>query len=94
MEKLAELCDHCGRTGLEPVGGWDPKSGPQPPCRVCNGTKYKLTTRGEELRKFVVAVLGDDEGCSSITVTLALEKLEVLGLLRYSLAMCPGFLQL
>ena len=61
MEKLAELCDHCSQTGLEPAGGWDPKSGPQPPCRACNGTKYKLTAHGENLRKFVLALLGDDD---------------------------------
>jgi hypothetical protein len=61
MEKLAKFCDHCGKTGLEPAGGWDPKSGFQPPCRACNGTKYVLTVPGEDLRKFVVALLGDDD---------------------------------
>jgi hypothetical protein len=61
MEKLAKFCEHCGKTGLEPDGGWDPDSGPQPACRVCNGTGYELTQVGEELRKFVVAVLGDGD---------------------------------
>jgi len=60
MEHLAKHCDHCGETGLEPEGGWDPKRGSQPQCRACNGTKYVLTAPGEELRKFVVALLGDD----------------------------------
>ena len=61
MEKLAKFCDHCGKTGLEPAGGWDPSSGPQPPCRACNGTGYELTAEGHELRKFVLAMLGDDD---------------------------------
>jgi hypothetical protein len=61
MEKLAELCDHCRRTGLEPVEALVSKNAPQPPCRVCNGTRYKLTDRGENLREFVVSLMGDDD---------------------------------
>lgn len=61
MEKLARLCKHCGKTGLEPAGGWDPNSGPQPACRACNGAGYELTAAGEELREFAVAVLSDQD---------------------------------
>jgi len=55
MDQLTKFCRHCGRTGLEPV------SSTQLPCRSCGGTGYELTNEGNELRKFVVALLGDYE---------------------------------
>jgi hypothetical protein len=54
MDRLAKFCEHCGRTGIEP-GVTDAD------CRSCGGTGYEFTEAGNELRKFVVALLGDYE---------------------------------
>jgi hypothetical protein len=55
MDRLANVCSLCGATRL------DPSSSKQAWCRSCGGSGFELTDAGNELRKFVLALLCDPE---------------------------------
>jgi hypothetical protein len=56
MTELTRGCTCCKGTGIDPAS--DPSGAS---CRVCGGSLYEFTQTGEELRKFILALLGDDE---------------------------------
>jgi hypothetical protein len=57
MVALAKLCSSCKGSGIDPR----PSDPPNATCFTCGGSKYELTPEGHELRKFLLALLGDDD---------------------------------